>query len=236
MTDPRISELRRRLLEAADSAHALYHQAYHKSSLQFYGLRAPQFTRILREIFPPRTKLERNDALALIEALRFSGWAEERWAATALLERLLPQLSADDVPYLKTHCDAQAGWGGLDTLVINVLSPLALREGEAVYAQVAEWIDDPHLWTRRAAILVHIVPARRGKLAHDYAWPAFAARLAEREFFIRKAIGWALRECCRHYPREVTDFVIRCRMGMSGLTLREATRKLPPELRAEVLG
>jgi 3-methyladenine DNA glycosylase AlkD len=235
-TDPRIAQLTALLKQHADPAHAEFHRAYHKSARRFYGLRTPQFRALFREVFPTRDKLIRAEALPLVDTLAASDWAEERWAATELLARLVPQLSADDAPYLKAQFDACEGWGETDNLAINVLSPLALRVGEPLYAQVRRWSADPHLWTRRAAILVHIVPARRNALAHAYALPTFEERLPEREFFIRKALGWTLRECGKHYPQEVADFLLRVGDNASGLTRREGARNLPAVLRVQVLG
>jgi 3-methyladenine DNA glycosylase AlkD len=117
-----------------------------------------------------------------------------------------------------------------------VLAELALGHGEPVYTAISRWSEDEWLWTRRAAILVHVIPARRGLLAHAWAWPTFEQHLPERDFFIRKAVGWALRECCRHYPGEVHAFLLRAGERASALTRREGARRLPPELRREIPG
>ena len=95
---------------------------------------------------------------------------------------------------------------------------------------------DRPLWTRRAAVLVHVRPGRMGKLDAPRAWSTFEELLPERDFFLRKAVGWALRECCRHYPREVHAFLLEAGGRASGLTRREGARKLPPRLRRQLLG
>ena len=60
--------------------------------------------------------------------------------------------------------------------------------------------------------------------------------LEEKEFFIRKAIGWILREMSKKRPELVADWVIARKSRMSGLTLREAVRRMPDEQRERVLG
>lgn len=234
-TDPRLSRLRSLLRDAADPTYAESHRAYHKSQRSFYGLRAAQMRTALREVFPSRQKLDRAEVLPLVEALYWSDWAEERWLGEMLLARIEPQLTPADVPLLRALADGCAGWADLDTLAITTLGPLALRLGEPVYMQVGGWSDAEALWTRRAAILVHVVPARRGKLAEEHAWPTFERHLPERDFFIRKAVGWALRECCRHYPEQVAEFLQRVGNSASGLTRREGSRKLPDALRGAAL-
>lgn len=232
----RFSALRAEFQRAAQPEHAAFHQAYHKSKLSFYGLRAPEFELIFRTVFPKREGLVQTEALALVESLWASAWAEERWAAIALLERLVPQLGADELVLLKRIADGCDGWGVTDMFSLRVLGPLALRLDDRLYAPVRAWSDEPHLWTRRCSILIHCVPARQSKLAQNYAWDTFEERLLEKEFFIRKAIGWALRECGKHYPQEVCDFLLRTGERASGLTRREGARNLPAPLRLAVLG
>jgi 3-methyladenine DNA glycosylase AlkD len=227
----RLAALRATLAALADAEHAAFHRAYHKSALRFLGLRTPQLRAVWRGLWPGRQRVTREEALALIDPLWDSGCFEEATTAIYLLSRVVGELTPADLPLLLAQTRRCAGWGHLDFLALEVLGPLALAQGPAVYAPVTAWLDDGWLWTRRAAILIHCVPARRGRLDHSYAWPSFAARLHETEFFIRKAIGWALRECCKRYPEEVAGFVKRQAAQMSGLTFREATRNLPPGLR-----
>jgi len=231
-----LKQLRARLKEHADPQHAVFHKAYHKSTMDFYGLRAPQLYAIFKDLFPTKQFVDRADALKLIGDLRGTNWAEEGSIATMLLKRIQPQLSADDVPYLREWCDRCNGWGCIDSVSIDVISPLALRLGDPVYKQIRRWSREEHMWTRRASILVHIVPARRGELSDKYSWPTFEELLHEREFFIRKAIGWTLRECSKKYPEQVVEFLLRVGDKASGLTRREGGRNLPEKLRAKVLG
>lgn len=228
----RLAQLRERCAALSDPAHAAFHRGYHKSELRFVGLRTPQLRALWRELWPARSAVQRDEALALGELLWASGCFEEAATALYLLSRVLKQLTPADMPLLHTVTRRCAGWGHLDFFALEVLGPLALLQGAGLYAPLMAWLDDPWLWTRRAAILVHVIPARRGRLDHAYAWPSFAARLAEPEFFIRKAIGWALRECVKQYPAQVAAFVQAQAGAMSGLTWREATRNLPEQLQA----
>jgi 3-methyladenine DNA glycosylase AlkD len=232
---PALGALRTQLAAAADPVHAAFHQQYHKSELHFAGLRIPQLRQLWRELWPLRPRPARDAVLPLLDPLWASACYEETLTAIYLLSRIVPELSADDLPLLHTQTRCCSGWGQLDFLALEVLGPLALRLGAAAYAPVMAWLDDSWLWTRRAAVLIHCVPARRGELAQEFAWPSFASRLQERDFFIRKAVGWALRECCKRYPAEVAAFVRRHAVEMSGLTRREAVRNLPADLQSELL-
>ncbi len=235
MTDPRLRELRRRLQLAADPEHARFHKGYHKSDLSFFGLKTPAMRSVGRAAFPHRREMERGEVTELAAELWSSPWFEERFIALELLAVRPERLQVRDLGLLKriaTECD---GWVLLDHLACNTLSHLALQRGEPIYAKVRNWSSHRHMWTRRASILVHIRPARAGELDHAYAWETFNERLHEPEFFIRKAIGWALRECSKQYPDEVHDFLLRAGDKASSLTRREGARNLTPELRRSIL-
>jgi len=89
---------------------------------------------------------------------------------------------------------------------------------------VQTWIDDRDLWLRRTAIICQV--AHKGSTDEGLLFDACAARLDEREFFIRKAIGWALREYAKTDPDADRAFVDAHRKEMSGLSVREATKHL----------
>jgi 3-methyladenine DNA glycosylase AlkD len=228
-------QVRAALKTAADPAHAQFHKDYHKSELRFYGLRAAQLYGVLGELFPKKEQLARQHVQPLIDELLASKWFEENTVGLMLLERIQPQLTAVDMPYLRSITEGLNGWGPIDYFSLNTLGPLSLRLGEPVYKQVRQWSKADHMWTRRASILVHIAPARKSQLNDKYSWPTFEELLPEKEFFIRKAIGWTLRECSKKYPELVAEFLVRVGDRASGLTRREGGRNLPEELRKRVL-
>lgn len=228
-------ELRQRLKAMADPARAAYEKAYHKSQRQFLGLRSAELTAALKASFPPR-ELAREAWLPLAQELWRSAWFEERIAAIWLLEKLLKALTPADLSWLLGMTQGCEGWAETDYLATRILGGLALAQGEPVYREVRRWSVDPCLWTRRSAILIHVLPARRKRLAGEYAWPTFEEHLPEKEVFIRKAIGWALREAAKHYPHDVHAFLLRVGGRASGLTRREGARNLPPGLREDILG
>ncbi|MCC7477290.1 DNA alkylation repair protein [bacterium] len=230
-----LQNVRRRLEALADAAHAQFHQAYHKSDRRFYGLRTPQLQGLFKELYPARQKLALEAVAPLVRELWASEWYEERTFALMLLERVAAQLTPADLPWMKQLTRDSEGWGLLDYLATRHLGVLALGHGEPVYREVRGWSADPWLWTRRASVLIHIQPARKQRLEDAWAWPTFEELLPDRDFFIRKAIGWTLRECSKHYPQQVHDFLLRVGPAASGLTIREGARNLPPDLRRDLL-
>jgi 3-methyladenine DNA glycosylase AlkD len=231
---PGIHQLRELMEAAGNPADGAIQQRYHKSDLAFFGLKAAQQRAIVREVFPPRQPLSRDEHLPVIRQLWASSYFDERVAGLLLLGRMAPLLGVDDLVEIRAMTGDCEGWALLDGLACTVLGPLVLAEGAPAYREIRGWSDDPWMWTRRAAILVHVIPARRARLEEEFAWPTFEERLHEREFFIRKAVGWALRECSKKYPEEVFAFLERVVDRASGLTRREGSRRLPEELQAKL--
>jgi 3-methyladenine DNA glycosylase AlkD len=225
----------RDLLRAQENpADAAIQQKYHKTPLRFYGVKTDLRREAVRQVYGAR--FHRADVEADIRELWLSEFWDERMICLTLLNKCSHELSPKDIPWLQQLTRDCDGWALLDTLATAALGSLVLVYGGQAYEPMRTWVCDDWLWTRRASILLHLVPARKRELDAAYAWPTWEERLHETEFFIRKAIGWALREACKHYPREVCEFLLRVGGRASSLTRREGARNLPAALRAQVLG
>jgi 3-methyladenine DNA glycosylase AlkD len=235
-TDPPLIALRRLFIKASNKNHAVFHKNYHKSSKDFYGLKNAAIMEAFLKVFPKKEKIAKEEAIDLGLQLWASNWFEEQLAGLMLLQRIAKELTPGDLPILKKIADECEGWGMLDYLATKHLGTLALNYGDAIYSKVRKWTKSKHLWTRRAAVLIHVLPARKKQLRGDYALPTFVELLHEKEFFIRKAIGWTLREIAKHYPEMTYEFLKDHRDEVSGLTMREGARRLPEKMRKELLG
>jgi 3-methyladenine DNA glycosylase AlkD len=125
-------------------------------------------------------------------------------------------------------------WAYVDPLAADVVGSLVERY-PSVRAVLEAWGRDPDFWIQRSALLALLVPLRRG--AGDFALfeKIAAPLLTEREFFIRKAIGWVLRETSKKRPDLVRDFLVRHRDRASGLTVREGAKYLAEDDRTALL-
>jgi 3-methyladenine DNA glycosylase AlkD len=150
--------------------------------------------------------------MAAVEILRF--YADRlREADAALVERLIRQ---------------SATWALVDNLAAEVMGPLIERYPKLTRT-LDRWSTDDDFWIRRSALLALLPALRRG----DGDFQRFSryadAMLDEREFFIRKAIGWVLRETGRRRPELVADWLAPRAARASGVTMKEALKPLSPE-------
>ena len=153
---------------------------------------------------------------------------ERRMAAVEILTWAAPMLGAADLGTVERFLRESGTWALVDDLAINVAGRIALRDPLS-WTRVDGWAGDADLWIRRSALLALLPGVRSGRpdLARfsRYAEPM----LAEPEFFIRKAIGWVLREISRRDPVWAVCWTEQHISGMSGVTFREAVRRLPAD-------
>ena len=177
--------------------------------------------------------MSKAQRLAVVRALWRTRNHELRSAGIFLLERHQPDLVGRDMPLLETLLRASRSWAYVDWLCTRVVAPLVERE-PGLSRVLRRWARDSDFWIRRSALLSLLPALRRG----DGDFVLFEAlavpMLGETEFFIRKAIGWVLREVSHRRPALTAAFVRRHAARLSGVTWREAAKYVPPADRAFV--
>lgn len=243
------SELRDR----GSSVRATKERAYLKSDLVHFGVGVPETRTIVRTALRG-AELDHDGIVALVEALwnsmgalddvgragdftgtdRGSPVYECRSAATMVLIQTKDHLGAGDSDFFERLLREARTWALVDPLAGDAVGPLS--EHDAEFDPVLErWAVDEDLWLRRSALLAHLRPLRQGR--GDFVrFSRFAdGMLDEKEFFIRKAIGWVLRDTARRRPELVFDWILPRAHRTSGVTLREVVKHLSPEQREELL-
>lgn len=222
-----ISTIRARLLEAADPVRAAGAQAYMKSEMPSLGVRVPEVRRIIKAAakeLPPASLAELQSAV--LELWRDARWREERYAAIDLTGLRLAAGELGMLPLYEEIIRSGAWWDLVDG-VSRRLGELLQTHREDVSPVLLRWSTDPDFWIRRAAITAQLGAGS----ATDRALLAgvIEANLADSEFFIRKAIGWALRDFSASDPEWVRAFVRQHWKQLSPLSRTEALRKLPAD-------
>jgi 3-methyladenine DNA glycosylase AlkD len=215
--------VRTSLRAAADASLAPGQQAYMKSAMPFLGVRVPDVRRLVRTLV---RDLGITDPVELTTAAR-ELWddathREERYAAAALLglRPLKGELSL--VPFHEHVARTGAWWDHIDEAAHRVAE---LHDAHPVEtAQVVRrWsTDDDSFWVRRLAIISQL--GRKDRVDLDLLAAVLEPNLADREFFIRKAVGWSLREVARVHPDWVRDYAAS--HDLSPLSRREALKHL----------
>jgi 3-methyladenine DNA glycosylase AlkD len=223
--DALLIELRRRLAAAADPKRAPVMQAYMKSAMPFHGVPAPAVRAICKELFAPlelptRASFERA-VLAIWDGARFR---EERYAAVALTgaRAARPHQTPDVVPLYEHMIITGAWWDLVDEIATNRVGPILRAHPRAMRPLLLRWAESKDMWKARTAILCQA--RAREATDRELLYACIEPSIASKEFFLRKAIGWALREYARVDAREVARYVARNEARLSGLSKREALK------------
>jgi 3-methyladenine DNA glycosylase AlkD len=224
-TKATLAELDRELKRAGTAKRAKWDKTYLKSELVFYGVTLPELHRVVREYVKEHPELDRR-ALRAIALGAFKAKKHDlRSAAIGIVDRKHALLEDRDLPWLLDLVDASNTWAHVDWLAIGVIGDVYARF-PASKRWLPLWAKQKNFWIRRTAILAQHDELKRGK--GD--WPLFTrladTMLEEKEFFIRKAIGWVLRETSKKRPKLVYDYLLLRRDRVSGLTLREGAKYL----------
>ena len=215
----------RKLWDLGDPERAAGAKRYLKSDLEFMGVRAPQLRSVLKACLAEHRRLDRPALLSTVNALWSRGIFELKAAAVELLESHVQLLRPADIELVESLLRDSKTWALVDGLAPCVAGPLIDRYPE-LEAYPDQWAEDESFWLRRAALLVHLLPLRRGQGNFDRFARYADAMLSEREFFIRKAIGWVLRETGKKRPELVVEFLGPRIRRASGVTIREAVKYL----------
>jgi len=181
-------------------------KAYLKSDLEFAGVAVPAMRTAIASWSAERGGLTHDRLVAIVRALWASPLYESRQSAVLLLERktrLLALADTELVEYLLRHSGT---WALVDGLAAIVAGDLAERFAEMT-ATLDRWAVDPDFWIRRSAMLALLGPLRRGEGDFERFAGYADAMLEEKEFFIRKAIGWVLRETAKRRPELVAAWL-----------------------------
>lgn len=198
--------------------------AYLKTDTPFYGaqkaVRQPVHRDAVRR-FPPADRGEYRQAVL---ALWGQPHREERYIAIEYARSFPRYITLSSIPLYRKMIVEGAWWDYVDSLAIHLVGQVLFTQRDAMTPKIRAWIDDPDMWLRRSAIIGQI--GHKGATDTELLFEACARRMHETEFFIRKAIGWALRDYARSNPSAVTAFVLQHRDQLSGLSFREATKHL----------
>jgi 3-methyladenine DNA glycosylase AlkD len=227
--DALIEALRSNFADHADPARAAPMQAYMKSALPFHGIPA-RLRRRLQAAAVRAHPLADTDTLACAMRTLWRGarTREERYAAMELarIGSHAKLLGPELLPVYEQMIVSGAWWDYCDDISGTALARLLATHPDTVKPLLRRWARGPELWLRRAAILCQrrLKAGFDAKLLYDCILPSIGTGRFAGEFFIRKGVGWALRERAYAAPEEVRAFCREYDAQLSALSKREALR------------
>jgi 3-methyladenine DNA glycosylase AlkD len=220
ITDSAQARLKQALRALGSPERAGWEKAYQKSRWEHWGSPLPGMDLAIRETLGG---LSQEQTLDLCRRL----WREPVWDLKIVAGRILARKSiepdAEVWRFVTERLPDLDGWAVADNLA-DVAARCLLQDPSRLDV-VETWIESPHLWTRRAALVFTLPWAKGGRDPERML--GWAARLADdREWFIQKAVGWWLRELSKRDPERVRGFLTEHGRKLTGVARREATKYL----------
>ena len=203
-------------------------QRYMKSAMPYYGIAGPTQKRLWREVFAAHP-FDSCDGMrsAALDLWRNARYREERYAAIALtdLRRYDHCQTLEAVPMYEEMIVTGAWWDYVDWIASHQLGAILRHEPKRMTSLMRRWAKaTDSSWKRRAAMLCQL--RFRHDTDVDLLYDCIEPNLSDRDFFIRKAIGWALRQHAWTDAREVRRYVSANRDRLSPLSVREALKNI----------
>jgi 3-methyladenine DNA glycosylase AlkD len=211
----------------ADPSRAPDMQRYMKSSMPYYGVPAPALRQVCRKCF---ADLSLEDAEAwgesVLHIFRNARFREERYAAVELClwKKARDFQTSEALPIYEEMIVEAAWWDIVDALAAQGVGKLLRNDPKPIARKMRMWSRSDNMWKRRTSILCQLSFKRETDLTLLYS--CIEPSLSSKEFFLRKAIGWALRQYAWTDPVEVRRYVRENEARLSPLSKREALKNI----------
>jgi 3-methyladenine DNA glycosylase AlkD len=222
-----IDAVRRALASAADPEVAAKQQAYMKSAMPYFGLPAPRLKAELNPLLREWRPIDDEQWAATVRTLWDDATHREEWyaaIAVARHRRAREWLDATSLDVWEHLIVTGAWWDVVDDVATHLVGDVLAAHRSAATPVVRAWATDDDLWLRRAAVICQI--SHRTDTDLDLLRHAVEANVEDPSFWLRKGIGWALRQHARTDPEWVRGEVDRLGDRLSGLSRREALKHL----------
>lgn len=218
-----VERLRTALTGAAVADDAAPMAAYMKHRFRFLGVKTPARRTASRPLLNEAKHAPIDDIVDTAHELRTQPEREFHYVASDLLAANAVRLHADHLDDMRHFIETDAWWDTVDALASPTMGVMVLEHPELVDT-LDEWIDDGDFWLARTAIIHQLRFGERTDAGRLFRYSLH--RAGDPEFFIRKAIGWALRQYARTDPDAVRTFLDAHVDDLSPLTVREASKHL----------
>ena len=229
-----VAEIDAQLRAQATPERAVQEKAYLKSALEHYGTTVPAVRQVVKRVALQQLVMGHDELMALVAALWAEPVHERRTAAVEFLDMYAQLLEFDDLAVIERMLREARTWAFVDALAGSIVASLVDRD-QRTGMVLDRWASDDDFWIRRSALLALLKGLRRGDGDFERFSRYADTMLDEKEFFIRKAIGWVLRETAKKRPQMVYEWLLPRANRLSGVTMREAVRWLSDEQRDAVL-
>ncbi len=195
---------------------------YMRNQFNFIGIssleRKELFISFIKEYGCP----EKDNMANTVKALWELDYRDYQYSAIGMITKRIKTLDTDFIPVIEYMVTNRSWWDTVDAIASNIVGPLLLKDKKFMRSINRKWINSENMWLRRTALIFQL--NYKDETDEKMLYSNIKKCAKEKEFFIRKAIGWALRQYARKNPESVRNFVSKTEL--STLSTREALKRI----------
>ncbi|MEW9053520.1 MAG: DNA alkylation repair protein [Neobacillus sp.] len=180
-------------------------EKYMRNLFPFLGIKTPERRKLVRQFFNETGILKEPFNKDLVSALWKMDEREYQYAALDYIERSLKKVTKDDLPFFEKLMTTKSWWDTVDMISPKAVGEIAGKSPEVIEETIDGWAVDENFWLKRASILFQLKYKQRTN--EELLYRYILQNASSKEFFIQKAIGWALREYSKTNPDSVKQFI-----------------------------
>ncbi|KON86038.1 DNA alkylation repair protein [Sporosarcina globispora] len=205
-----------------DEEKAIPMQNYMKNNFPFLGIKSPERRALLKEFFNETGLLKLEFNPAFVEALWDMEEREYQAAALDYIGKFTRKLDKSHLALVEKLITTKSWWDTVDMLATHAVGAIAAKNPEVIPEKIEGWATSKNMWLRRTAILFQL--KYKTRTDEDLLYRYILSNNDSKEFFIQKAIGWALREYSKTNPESVKKFIES--NTLAKLSIREGSKYL----------
>lgn len=197
---------------------------YMKNKFIYLGIPSPLRKSLIQIHLHPNQRPPKEFLFPIVQELWIQPEREFQYVALSLLEKYQSQLSPEDIPHILHLIPQKSWWDTVDALAGSVLSQIIKKHPDCLYPNCQHLIQSSNFWENRTAIIAQLKCGN--KTNTQFLTEAILPHMHSTEFFVRKAIGWSLRQYARSNTPWVIQFVSNYEHQLAGLSKREALKHI----------
>lgn len=206
--------------ENRNQENAVPMQKYMKNKFAFLGIKTPLRRQLTSSFYKETGILKQGINLEFVTQLWEMDEREYQYAAQDYLVKSIKKISKDHLPFIENLITTKSWWDTVDVLAPHLVGKIAKETPSVIEESIEKWAKSDNLWLKRSSILFQLKYKEETKEAILYKY--IIANAESKEFFIQKAIGWALREYSKTNPSSVRDFINET--SLPKLSIREGSK------------
>lgn len=195
---------------------------YMKDHFPFLGIKKPQRSELEKQFFQETGLLKADFNKEFLRELWEKEEREYQYTGLVYMEKSLKKLEKADLPFMEELIMTKSWWDTVDAIAPKPVGTIAEKYPEVIAETIDRWAIDDNLWLRRAAILFQL--KYKGQTIEELLYRYIKQNADRKEFFIQKAIGWALREYSKTNSTSVKKFIEETQLAP--LSVREGSKYL----------